>query len=76
MRLTRIFALAAVALLVLGTSQTAIAQTSGAVVGTIADAQGATVPGANITLISRKPRHQPGHAVDRDGRLHVPERAA
>ena len=52
MRLTRIFALAAVALLVLGTSQTAIAQTSGAVVGTIADAQGATVPGANITLIS------------------------
>ena len=46
MKLARIFALAAVALSVLGTS--AFAQTSGAVVGTIADAQGATVPGATL----------------------------
>src|SRR5688500_3750516 len=50
MKVARIFALAAVTLLVLGT--TAFAQTSGAVVGTIADAQGATVPGATVTLIS------------------------
>ena len=49
MKLARILALAAVALLVLGTSS-AFAQTSGAVVGTIADAQGATVPGATITI--------------------------
>lgn len=52
MKLAKIFALAAVALLVLGTSDAALAQTSGAVVGTVADAQGATVPGANVTLIS------------------------
>ena len=50
MKVARVVALAAVALLVLSTS--AFAQTSGAVVGTIADAQGATVPGATITLIS------------------------
>ena len=50
MKLARIFALAAVALLVLGTSHAALAQTSGAVVGTITDAQGATVPGANVHI--------------------------
>jgi hypothetical protein len=52
MKSARNLALAAVALLVLGASQPAFAQTSGAVVGTIADAQGATVPGATILLIS------------------------
>src|SRR5262245_55955684 len=31
----------------------AFAQTSAAVVGTVADAQGATVPGATVTLISQ-----------------------
>ena len=54
MRLAGILALAAVALLVFGTSQPALAQTSGVVVGMIADAQGATVPGATITLISER----------------------
>jgi hypothetical protein len=53
MKVARIFALAAVALLVLGTSQRALAQTTGAVVGTVADAQGATVPGATVTLVSQ-----------------------
>ncbi|MEO5739805.1 MAG: carboxypeptidase regulatory-like domain-containing protein [Vicinamibacterales bacterium] len=52
MRWARIFALAAVALLAFGASHSALAQTSGVVVGTVADAQGATVPGATITLIS------------------------
>ena len=53
MRLARIFALAAVALLVLGASRHALAQTTGAVVGTVADAQGATVPGATVDLVSQ-----------------------
>jgi hypothetical protein len=52
MKLARILALAAVAL-VLGTSSRAFAQTTGAVVGTVADAQGATVPGATVTLVSQ-----------------------
>ena len=45
MRLARLSALATAALFVLGTSHVVFAQTTGAVVGTVADAQGATVPG-------------------------------
>ena len=51
MRSVRTFALAAV--LVLGASHALLAQTTGAVVGTVADAQGATVPGATVTLVSQ-----------------------
>lgn len=50
MRSVRTFALAVV--FVLGATH-ALAQTTGAVVGTVADAQGATVPGATVTLVSQ-----------------------
>ena len=53
MRLARIFALTGVGLLMLGSSHVALAQTTGAVVGTVADAQGATVPGATVSLVSQ-----------------------
>ncbi len=51
MRLVRLSALAVVGLVASGVS-TVHAQTTGALVGTVADAQGATVPGATVTLIS------------------------
>jgi Carboxypeptidase regulatory-like domain len=51
MRLARLWALAVIGLLASGAS-IAQAQTTGAVVGTVADAQGATVPGATVALIS------------------------
>lgn len=52
MSLARIVTLASAVFLALGSSQFAYAQTAGALVGTVADAQGATVPGATVTLIS------------------------
>ena len=76
MRLARIFALAAGVLMVLGTSQRAFAQTTGAVVGTVADAQGATVPGATVTLISQSRGIAIDTQIGRHRRLHFPERAA
>ena len=56
--------------------RSAFAQTSGAVVGTIADAQGATVPGANITLINESRGTTQDTQSTGDGRFHLPERAA
>ena len=53
MRLARIVSLAAGVLFLFGTSQRALAQTTGAVVGSVVDAQGATVPGATVTLVSQ-----------------------
>jgi hypothetical protein len=53
MRLARILSLAAGVLFLFGAGERAFAQTTGAVVGTVADAQGATVPGANVVLVSQ-----------------------
>src|SRR5688572_19710343 len=53
MRLARIFSLAAGVLCLFGTGTVAFAQTTGAVVGSVVDAQGATVPGAMVTLVSQ-----------------------
>jgi hypothetical protein len=50
MRCARVCALAAAALMVFGHG--ASAQTTGALVGTVADTQGATIPGATVTIIS------------------------
>jgi hypothetical protein len=53
MRLARILSLAAGVLFLFGAGERAFAQTTGAVVGTVADAQGATVPGATVVLVSQ-----------------------
>jgi hypothetical protein len=45
--------LASAVVFLFGTGERAFAQTTGAVVGSVADAQGATIPGATVTLISQ-----------------------